>query len=94
MLFSSGFTEFGPKVLINSVGARAVGAVLGVHSGKRFSVRRLQDHLLRINFEMRVVAHAKKLKKVEVKQLNTVLNTFVEKEKENAGKASRSRKRN
>jgi hypothetical protein len=94
MLFSSGFTEFGPKVLINSVGARAVGAVLGVHSEKRFSVRRLQDHLLRINFEMRVVAHAKKLKKVEVKQLNTVLNTFVEKEKENAGKASRSRKRN
>jgi hypothetical protein len=94
MLFSSGFTEFGPKVLINAVGARAVGAVLGIHGGRSVPVRRLQDHLLRINFERRVVAHARKLKKVEVKQLNTVLNAFVEKEKENAGEAPRSRKRN
>jgi hypothetical protein len=94
MLFSSGFTEFGPKVLINAVGARAVGAVLGIHGGRRVPVRRLQDHLLRINFERRVVAHARKLKKVEVRQLNTVLNAFVEKEKENAGEAPRSRKRN
>ena len=94
MLFSSGFTEFGPKVLINSVGARAVGSVLGIHSKQRIPIRRLQTHLLRINFEARVVAHAKKLKKVEVKQLNTVLNVFVEKEKENARKAPRPRKRN
>jgi flagellar motor switch protein FliG len=44
---------------------------------------------LRIDFEKRVVAHARKLKKVEVKQLNAVLNEFVEKERKNGREASR-----
>ena len=59
ILFSSGFTKFGPKILINKICARAVGSVLGIHGGKRISLRRLQGYLLRINFENRVVAHAK-----------------------------------
>jgi hypothetical protein len=90
MLFSSGFTAFGPKVLINSIGARAVGAVFGLHGAGKFPARRLQSYLLGINFETQVVAHARKLKKVEVKQLNTVLNSFTAKEKENVRKTSRS----
>jgi hypothetical protein len=89
MLFSSGFTKFGPKVLVNSVGARAVGSVWGVHATRRLPLRRLQAYLLRINFEKRVVAHAKTLKKVEVKQLNAVLNRFAGQESRNARKASR-----
>ncbi len=92
ILFSSGFTKFGPKVVVNSVGARAVGSVLGVHGKTKIRVRRLQNYLLRINFEKRVVAHARKLKKVEVKQLNSVLNTFVEKERKRGPEASRFRK--
>jgi hypothetical protein len=83
VLFSSGFTKFGPKVLMNSVGARAVGSVIGIHGKTKLSVRRLQAYLLRINFEKQVVAHARKLKKVEVKQLNGVLNSFVKKERRN-----------
>lgn len=89
ILFSSGFTNFGPKVLVNSVGAHAVGSVLGIHSKKKLPRRRLQAHLLRINFEKRVVAHAKTLKKVEVKQLNAVLNDFVKRERKNGRKGSR-----
>lgn len=89
MLFSSGFTKFGPKVLVNSVGARAVGSVWGIHAKHKLPVRRLQAHLLRINFESRVVAHAKTLKKVEVKQLNAVLNRFPGQESRNGRKASR-----
>jgi hypothetical protein len=89
ILFSSGFTKFGPKVVVNSVGARAVGGVLGIHSSRKIPVRRLQSYLLRIDFEKRVVAHARKLKKVEVKQLNAVLNEFVEKERKNGREASR-----
>jgi hypothetical protein len=92
ILFSSGFTKFGPKVVVNSVGARAVGSVLGVHGKTKIRVRRLQDYLLGINFEKRVVAHARKLKKVEVKQLNSVLNAFVEKERKGGPEASRFRK--
>jgi len=89
ILFSSGFTKFGPKVLVNSVGAHAVGSVWGIHSKTRLPVRRLQSHLLGINFERQVVAHAKTLKKVEVKQLNAVLNAFVEQERTNGGSGSR-----
>jgi hypothetical protein len=89
ILFSSGFTEFGPKVLINSVGACAVGSVWGIHAKNQLPLRRLQTHLLKVNFEKRVVAHAKTLKKVEVKQLNTVLNAFVRRERKNGRKGSR-----
>src|SRR5262249_43810595 len=45
LLFSSGFTEYGPKVLINSIGACAVGSVTGVHADQVFSVRSLQTYL-------------------------------------------------
>lgn len=81
ILFSSGFTTFGPKVLINSVGAAAVGSVIGIHSGRSFSLSRLQRSLLNFDFEKSVVAHAKTLKKVEVKQLNGLLNRFWEEER-------------
>lgn len=80
VLFSSGFTSFGPKVLINAAGARAVGSVWGIHAERRLPVRRVQEFLLSLNFERCVVAHAEKLKKVEVRQLNAVLNRFVERE--------------
>jgi hypothetical protein len=83
MLFGSGFTKFGPKVLVNSVGASAVGSVWGIHAKNKLPLRRLQAHLLEINFEEQVVAHAKTLKKVEVRQLNAVLNGFVEQERKN-----------
>ena len=76
ILFSSGFTHFGPKVLINSVGAHAVGSAWGIHAEKKLPLRRLQEYLLGIDFEQRIVPHAKTLKKVEVRQLNAVLNAF------------------
>jgi hypothetical protein len=77
LLCHSGFTEFGPKVLINSIGAKAVGSVYGIHCVKGMPLRRLQAHLLSFDFEKRVVAHAKSLKKIEVRQLNSVLNSWV-----------------
>jgi len=80
LLLGSGFTKFGPKILVNSVNAYALGSVWGVHSRFEISVRRLQQYLLKINFENRVVAHAKTLKKVEVRQLNAVLNAFAKQE--------------
>lgn len=76
LLISSGFTKFGPKVLVNGVGASAVGSVVGIHSERRLPSRRLLLHLLAIDFEKQVVPHAKTLKKIEVKQINSVLNTF------------------
>ncbi|MBL7218681.1 MAG: class I SAM-dependent methyltransferase [Phycisphaerae bacterium] len=76
LLISTGFTSFGPKVLVNSVGAHAVGSVCGVHSDSNIGFSRVREYLTRIDFEKRVVPHAKQLKKVEIRQLNAVLNSF------------------
>ena len=78
LLVGSGFTRYGPKVVVNTVGARAVGSVWGIHSADRLRGRKLQQHLYGIDVEKRVVAHARQLKKIEVKQLNALLNAFNE----------------
>jgi hypothetical protein len=79
LLVSSGFTDTGPKVLINSVGAQAIGAVTGVHSNRAVACRCVQQHLRNVEFDDLIVPHAKSLKKVEVRQLNTVLNAYTKK---------------
>ena len=84
LLVSTGFTEFGPKVLVNSVGVRAVGSVCGVYAQHPVGWTALRAHLMRINFEDRIVAHAKALKKVEIRQLNAVLNSYLRMEQPHA----------
>lgn len=73
LLVASGFTKFGPKVLINSIGATSLGSVFGIHSERILPVKRVREYLLNLNLENRLVAHAGALKKIEVRQLNTVL---------------------
>ena len=75
MLFSSGFVGTGTKVLVNEVGAIAVGSVYGVickDSARAVDqvARQLRDY----DFSKRVVSHSNNLKKVEVRQLNSVLS--------------------
>lgn len=76
LLVSTGFTEFGPKTIINSVGAYAVGAVCGVYSDVKVTWSDIQNYLDEFNFEKRVVSHANQLKKIEIRQLNAVLNKY------------------
>jgi hypothetical protein len=76
LLFQSGFNHFGPKVAVNSIGAQAVGSVYGIHGIAEKNVRSVRKYLASFNFEARVVAHAKTLKKVEVRQLNAVLSAW------------------
>jgi hypothetical protein len=77
LLIAAGFTSYGPKVLVNTHGAYAIGAVYGIHARDRHIPKeRLRAFLSSINFEKRVVAHSGLLKKVEVKQLNAVLRRF------------------
>lgn len=90
LLFHCAFTAYGPKILVNSVRAQAIGSVYGVHSHNGISARTLQSSLLKFEFETRVVAHAKQLKKVEVKQLNAVLKRIAPRSTKH-GKASRNR---
>jgi hypothetical protein len=76
LLVSTGFTKFGPKVMINSVGAYNVGSVCGVYGDSSYTWRSVREYLTRIDFEKRVVAQAKVLKKLEIRQLNSVLNAY------------------
>lgn len=77
ILYSSGFTKFGPKILINKIRSIAVGSVHGIYSKSKINEIRIHRHLSKINFEKRVVPHSGKLKKIEVKQMNSVLNEYI-----------------
>ncbi len=81
LLVSTGFTSFGPKVLVNSVNAHALGAICGVHADTACRWQSLRRYLTGIDFEKQVVPHAKQLKKIEIRQLNSVLNAFQQTEK-------------
>jgi len=74
LIFHSGFMKRGPKVILNSIGAQVVGSVYGIHSDvQKLRLRELRGYLAHYDFERRIVAHAKTLRKVEVAQLNGVL---------------------
>ena len=75
MLFSSGFVGTGTKVLVNEVGAIAVGSVYGVIcKDEALAVDQVASQLRDYDFAKRVVSHSNNLKKVEVRQLNAVLS--------------------
>jgi len=75
LLFSSAFVGKTSKVLVNSVGAIAVGSVYGIiaANSKSMTAGTLAERLRQYDFRQRVVSHSNNLKKVEVKQLNAVL---------------------
>ncbi|WP_147675683.1 class I SAM-dependent methyltransferase [Xanthomonas massiliensis] len=76
LLLASGFTGKRPKSLINDVGAIAAGSVYGVlvdQSAGPKAVEQVFNGLRAYDFERRLVHHSNGLKKVEVRQLNTVL---------------------
>lgn len=79
MLLSTAFVSHGPKVVINSVGAYCLGSVCGIYSNDNLSWRSLRDYISEINFEKQVISHANNLKKVEIRQLNSILNTYAKK---------------
>lgn len=74
LLVASGFTQKSPKVLLNEVGAVAVGSVYGVLLDENESAARMMaDRLRDYDFQRRLVHHSNGLKKIEVRQLNAVL---------------------
>jgi len=88
ILIGSGFVGSGPKVLINCVGAHAIGSVTGIHAEANIATRSVRKELLAIKFDSIVVPHAKTLKKVEVRQLNSALNSLSKKALKNANRSS------
>lgn len=80
LLMASGFTGKRPKSLINEIGAIAAGSVYGIlfdPSVATSIVDQVFKSLRAYDFEPRLVHHSNGLKKIEVRQLNTVLANFL-----------------
>lgn len=71
LLIASGFRGEHPKIVENSVGARAVGGVCGISGAT--NARRVVTAIKAMDFSAVVVAHSNGLKKLEINQLNSVL---------------------
>lgn len=80
IIYSSGFTEYGPKILHNEIGAIAIGSAHGIHSEEKVDSNQLISYLRDINFENSIIPHAHTLKKVEVRQMNYLLNNYLKRE--------------
>ncbi len=78
LLVASGFVKFGPKVVLNHAKVIAVGSVYGVFAKKSKFVPLLADGLRKKNFELQVVSHSNNLKKLEIRQLNSVISDILD----------------
>jgi hypothetical protein len=73
LLSATGFRNARPKVVVNSVGARAVGSVAGIFGVSVSQRRALVKRLKGLRLSKRIVSHSNGLKKVEINQLNALL---------------------
>lgn len=76
LLIQSGFVEKSPRVLINKIGAQAVGSVYGIHTDQKSSKIRLREYLAELDIGSMVALQSPYLRKIEVGQLNTLLNEW------------------
>ena len=77
VLYASGFKGARPKMFRNIVGAVHVGGIHGIHFKRASMVPEVLDALLKLDFSKKVVALSKGFLKVEVRQMNTVLNAVL-----------------
>ena len=73
ILASSGFVGKTPKIAVNSIKAVAAGSVYALFCNDPDQVIPLSQKLVKYDFSKRIVSHSNNLKKVEVRQFNTVL---------------------
>lgn len=73
LLVSSGFTSFGPKIVKNTAKVVALGSVFSILAKGENRISLLNKKLREIDFEKQVVSHSNNLKKIEIRQLNSVI---------------------
>jgi hypothetical protein len=79
ILYSSGFRRPSPRFLVNDVGARAVGSVHGVFNAPAPSL--LAAKLRRVDFASSSLRYGGDLLKIEVSQMNRLLDTYAQKKR-------------
>jgi len=77
IVYNPGFVKRAPQFIDNQVGAVAVGSVFGIHNVRGISKLSLIDQLLAFEFRSRLISYAKILRRVEVNQMNTVINHII-----------------
>jgi hypothetical protein len=78
ILVASGFRGKAPKSVVNAVGARAVGGVCGVYGVAQRTRPKVVAYLRALDLNDSIVPHSKGLKKLEINQLNTLLDRIRE----------------
>ena len=73
MLFAQGFREKFPKVVRNTVGARAVGGVCGIYNSSDEQVDALTGKVGGMDLRDHVVSYSSGFYKVEINQINALL---------------------
>jgi Eco57I restriction-modification methylase len=79
ILAATGFREERPKVTINCVGARAVGSVAGIYGVPARKRMNLIHAFRSLSLADRIVPHSNGLKKVEIHQINALLDELCKK---------------
>ena len=77
LLSASGFRGDSPKAFVNTIGARAVGGVSGIDGVAKARRLEIVRRLRALNLSDKVVSHSKGFRKLEINQLNTLLEKLV-----------------
>ena len=77
VLVASGFRGQRPKAVVNKIGASAVGAVFGVYGLSARRARSLAGYLGSIDLRGRIVKHSNGLRKIEPRQLYSLVVGFL-----------------
>jgi hypothetical protein len=79
ILVATGFRGLHTKAVANVIKARAVGGVAGVYGVKRAARSQFVQSLVKARLGDRVVSHSHGLRKLEINQLNSVIQDIQEK---------------
>jgi hypothetical protein len=74
ILMSMSFKGRFPKGVKNVIAARAVGGVCGIYNIDKTRSSKLMNGLDGLDIRKRIVAHSNGLRKIEINQLNSLLN--------------------
>ena len=73
VLMAQGFKGEFPKALRNSINARAIGGVCGIHNLDDDQISSITQGLDGVRLRDRVVAYANGFRKIEINQINSLL---------------------
>src|SRR5262249_44720515 len=77
ILIGTGFRTTRPKVIVNCVDAHAVGSVCGVYGLGPRSSYQVAKRLRTVRLSGRIAAHSNGLRKMEINQLNSLLDRIL-----------------